>query len=145
MIISTRHCSLAAMAVIGLLGGLPANAETLTFKAELQGSQEVPPNDTKGSGAVTASFDTSSKQLTWEGNYTGLTASPTMAHFHGPADPGKNAGVALPIQASSPSFKGSATLTDAQAKDLMAGQWYVNLHTAAHPGGELRGQLKKGM
>ena len=36
---------------------------------------------------------------------------------------------------------GSATLTDVQAADLMAGKWYFNLHTAAHPGGEIRGQV----
>ena len=69
------------------------------------------------------------------------------AHFHGPAEPGKNAGVAdldfgKRQEFASP-FKGSVKLTDAQAADLMDGQWYVNLHTKANPGGELRGQLVK--
>ena len=56
----------------------------------------------------------------------------------------KNAGVAVPITgiATSP-VEGSATLTDAQAADLVAGKYYVNIHTAANPGGEIRGQVMK--
>ena len=69
------------------------------------------------------------------------------AHFHGPAEAGKNAGVQIWISEkgkplTSP-FKGSAKLTDAQAPDLMNGQWYVNIHTKANAGGEIRGQLEK--
>ena len=75
----------------------PARAETISFKADLKASEAVPPNDSKGTGAVTATYDTASKKLTWKGNYSGLTGPATMAHFHGPAEPGKNAGVAVPI------------------------------------------------
>jgi len=123
----------------------PARAETISFKADLKASEAVPPNDSKGTGAVTATYDTASKKLTWKGNYSGLTGPATMAHFHGPAEPGKNAGVAVPITPSTSPFENSANLTDAQAADLLAGRWYVNVHTAAHPGGEIRGQLVKGM
>jgi hypothetical protein len=66
-----------------------------------------------------------------------------MAHFHGPAEPGKNAGVAVPIPGTASPMNGSATLTDAQAADLMAGKWYVNVHTAENKGGEIRGQVLK--
>jgi hypothetical protein len=123
----------------------PALAETIAFKADLKASAEVPANDSKGAGTVTATYDTASKKLTWKGNYSGLTGPATMAHFHGPAEPGKNAGVAVPITPSASPFENSANLTDAQAADLMAGRWYVNVHTSAHPGGEIRGQLVKGM
>src|SRR5262245_44052293 len=41
-----------------------------------------------------------------------------------------------------PSFEGQATLTDARAADMMAGLWYLNIHTARYPGGETRGQLE---
>jgi len=75
----------------------PVFAETISFKAELKASEAVPPNDSKGTGTVTATYDTASKKLTWKGNYSGLTGPATMAHFHGPAEPGKNAGVAVPI------------------------------------------------
>lgn len=122
----------------------PTFAATIQFKADLKGSNEVPPNQTTGTGAVTAAYDTATMMLTWSGSYSGLTGPATAAHFHGPAEPGKNAGVVIPIPDHGSSFKGSAKLTDAQAADLMGGRWYVNIHTAANPGGELRGQLVKG-
>ena len=64
-------------------------------------------------------------------------------HFHGPAEAGKNAGVVLPIAPAKSRMEGSATLTDAQAADLAAGKWYVNVHTAANKDGEIRGQVLK--
>ena len=65
----------------------PALAETISFNAELKGSNEVPKNDSKGSGTLTAIYDTASKKLTWKGEYSGLTGPATMAHFHGPQTP----------------------------------------------------------
>jgi hypothetical protein len=139
----TLHSSIAALALTLCWVASPALAETVTFKAKLAAASEVPPNDSAGSGAVTVTYDTATKKLSWEGTYTGLTGNPTAGHFHGPADPGKNAGVVIPIAPSGSPFKGSADLTDAQAADLMAGKWYVNIHTEAHKGGELRGQVVK--
>jgi len=130
-----------------LASAAPSYAAAVTFKADLKASSEVPPNQSSGSGSVTALFDPASKQLTWEGSYSGLTGPVTAAHIHGPAEPGKNAGVVTWISEKGqpfPSpFKGSATLTDDQASDLMAGRYYVNIHTAANPGGEIRGQILK--
>ena len=45
--------------------------------------------------------------------------------------------------APGPEIEGNATLNDAQAADLVAGKYYVNIHTAANPGGEIRGQVTK--
>ena len=121
-----------------------AYAETLKFKASLDATQEVPPNDSKGKGTADLTYDTATKNLTWTITFDGLTGAATAAHFHGPAEPGKNAGVALQIgmNPTSPA-KGNATLTEAQAADLTAGRWYVNIHTGANRGGEIRGQVTK--
>jgi len=130
-----------------LASGAPSYAATTTFKADLKGSSEVPPNQTAGTGSVTATYDAATNELTWSGTFSGLTGPAAAAHFHGPGEAGKNAGVQVWISEkgkpfASP-FKGSAKLTAAQAADLMAGQWYVNVHTKANPGGEVRGQLVK--
>jgi hypothetical protein len=121
----------------------PAGAEVLTYNLTLTSSAEVPANDSTGSGKATVTFDTATKKLTWQGSYTGLTGPETAAHFHGPAEPGKNASVVVPFTAKSSPFQGSADLTDAQAADLMAGKWYMNVHTEAHKGGEIRAQVVK--
>jgi hypothetical protein len=131
------------LAIASLLSS-GALAETVAFKVNLSAQQEVPTNDSKGTGAADVTFDTATKALTWTVTYSGLTGEPTAAHFHAPAEPGKNAGVVVPIGNKPPSpAKGTATLTDTQASDLMAGRMYINVHTAAHPGGEIRGQVTK--
>jgi hypothetical protein len=87
-------------------------------------------------------YHTASKKLSWKGSYSGLTGPATAAHFHS-GEPGKNGGVAIPITPATSPLEGSATLTDAQAAELLAGKWYVNLHTEANKGGEIRGQVTK--
>ena len=107
----------------------------------LSGSNEVPPNASTAVGM--ARIDLSGMTLKWTVTYSGTTGPVTAGHFHGPAPAGANAGVVLPFTGSMASpIEGSATLTQAQLDQLKAGLWYVNLHTAAHPGGELRGQVK---
>ena len=126
----------------------PSQAAPMKFKADMSGASEVPAVQSAGKGAVTASYDQATKMLTWEGNFSGLSGPATAAHFHGPAEPGKNAAPAVWIsekgQNLSSPFKGSATLTDAQAADLEKGLWYANVHTDANKGGEIRGQVVKG-
>jgi hypothetical protein len=74
--------------------------------------------------------------------FTGLSGEVTGAHIHGPASPGENAGVVIPFMTGlSGTITGQTNLTSAQALDLAAGRWYVNIHTVAFPGGEIRGQL----
>ncbi|HEY4855835.1 MAG TPA: CHRD domain-containing protein [Xanthobacteraceae bacterium] len=119
-----------------------AKAEVVNLKASMNASSEVPPNSSNGTGTLTATYDTSGKKLSWKGSYSGLTGPATAAHFHS-GEPGKNGGVAVPITPSTTPFEGSATLTDAQAAELMAGKWYVNVHTDANKGGEIRGQVTK--
>jgi hypothetical protein len=132
--------TLAIGAAVAFAG--PAFADKM--KATLDGKSEVPPNTSAATGTADIDWDAASKKLSWKLTYSGLSGPATAAHFHGPAEPGKNAGVAVAIpNATSSPAEGSATLTDAQAADLAAGKYYVNVHTAANPGGEIRGQVMK--
>ena len=134
--------TLLATLAVGILFAGPAFAEK--FKATLDGKSETPPNTSAGTGTADIDWDAATKKLSWKLTYSGLSGPATAAHFHGPAEPGKNAGVAVAIpNATSSPVEGSATLTDAQASDLAAGKYYVNVHTAANPGGEIRGQVTK--
>lgn len=120
----------------------PASAEIVTFAAALSGAAQVPPANTPAIGMVEARFDTVSHMFSWQVTYSGLSGAPTAAHFHGPSFIGENAGVAVALQGGLGSpIVGSAVLTQDQASDLMAGRWYLNIHTAAFPGGEIRAQL----
>ena len=124
----------------------PTSAATIKLKADLKASNEVPPNDSKGSGSVDITFDEATKKLTWKGTYKDLSGPAIGAHFHGPAQSGKNAGILISIFAipNTPNqFEGSATLTDEQVGYLNAGMLYVNIHTDANQAGELRGQVTK--
>lgn len=133
---------IAALALGAIAWAGPASAEKL--KATLSGKSEVPATTSSGTGTADLDYDAASKKLSWTITYSGLSGPVTAAHFHGPAEPGKNAGVAVAIpNATSSPVKGSATLTDAQAADLLGGKYYINIHTAANPGGEIRGQVTK--
>ena len=137
---------LAGLMAVSIAAFAPAAfAEMVMYKADLKSSAEVPAVDSKGSGALTATYDTASKKLTYTATYKDLTGPATAAHFHGPADAKTNAGIVVPVAGAMASpLKGEATLTDAQAADLAAGKWYFNVHTAANKGGEVRGQVMKG-
>jgi hypothetical protein len=128
--------------LVGLAGGT-AQAEKVTLKADLKGSNEVPPNASPATGKAEATLDTATKELSWKVTYADLSGPAMGAHFHGPSEAGKNAGIALPFKTVQSPIEGTATLTDNQVADLLAGKWYANIHTGANPGGELRGQMMK--
>jgi hypothetical protein len=121
----------------------PCLAEQMKFKADMSASQVVPPNDSAGKGNAHVTFDTVSRRLSWTIEYSDLTGPVKAGHFHGPAGPGENAGVEVPLTKLKSPIEGSATLAKDQAKALLDGKFYVNLHTAAHPDGEIRGQVVK--
>ena len=99
--------------------------------------------DATPSGWALATYNPESMQLKWKINYSGLTGSPTKMHFHGPAVAGQPAGVDLGIgDFDESSSSGSAVLSNGQASDLNRGLWYLNIHTAANPPGEIRGQVE---
>lgn len=123
---------------------LAAHAATLTLKADLKASSEVPAKDSSGQGTLTATLDSESHELKYHVEFSGLTGPVVAAHFHGPAAEGVNAKPQVPVKApfTSP-LDGTVTLTTEQEKDLLDGKWYFNLHTTANPRGEIRGQVVK--
>ena len=142
-IISRRAALAAAFVLAGLTG---AYAAEIKYTAKLDGASETPPNDSKGTGMVDAQFDTATQKLSWTITYSGLTGAAIAAHFHGPAPVGKSAPPMVPITGNLASpIKGSAKLTEPEAKALADGMMYFNVHTAAHKPGEIRGQLMKAM
>lgn len=132
--------SLAAALSLCLLSHA-AWAEMVHFHATLNGASEVPPKTTQGKGEADATLDTNTHVLTYTITYSDLSGPATMAHFHGPADPGANAGVVVPFNPPTSPIKGSTTLTEAQQKELLDGKWYANVHTDANKAGEIRGQM----
>ncbi|MGH6986133.1 MAG: CHRD domain-containing protein [Caulobacteraceae bacterium] len=136
-------CAAAAAFALALAGS--AAAATLHFHANLTAAQETPPTTSAGTGTATVDLNTADRMLSWKVTYQGLSGPPTAAHFHGPAKPGKAAGVQVPLTGplASP-ISGSAKITASQERQLRAGDWYVNVHTAQNPGGEIRGQVLSG-
>jgi hypothetical protein len=139
---STAIAALALSLGLGACGMQPMMARHHAVSARLSAASEVPPVASSAAGTLEATLNPHSGVLNWTVTYADLSGPATGAHFHGPAMAGQNAGVVIPFTGnlSSP-IKGSATLTEAQQADLKAGRWYVNVHTAANPGGEIRGQL----
>jgi hypothetical protein len=73
-----------------------------------------------------------------------MSSEVSMAHIHGLAPKGMNAGVIVALQTTggtSGEFSGVGTLTDEQAQGMLDGLTYINVHTFQHPGGEIRGQV----
>jgi hypothetical protein len=134
---------LIAIAIIALaLGAPPTVAETTAFTAELNGSSQVPPTDSKARGKGDFTYDDTSKKLTWTITYWGLRDKAKSAHLHGPASEGANAHTMITVSPLQSPIKGAAILKDNQAKALTAGDMYIDVHSAKYPDGEIRGQLK---
>lgn len=138
-------------ALVGLAGLALAGSMTLvlaaplSFTVPLSGAHEVPPVETKGSGSADLIYDPATRVVTWTITFSGLPSEATMAHFHGPATAGKNAGVKVWLSgkgaAVASPIKGQATLSPEDAQAFLAGDMYINVHTKDHPAGEIRGQV----
>ena len=130
----------------GELRGQTVSQLSFTPNVLISGSQEVGPVVTAGGGAAAVVFNTSTNQLFWDVAYEGLTGTVTSAHFHGPAAAGVNAGVKVGLNPTTGTtagdFSGSTVLSNVDdINDLLNGLWYINIHTSAHAGGEIRGQV----
>ncbi|MBD0279433.1 MAG: CHRD domain-containing protein [Flavisolibacter sp.] len=137
------------------LGTATANNITMS------GAQEVPEVPTTATGTIQASYNRDTRTLEYTVTWTGLTGPAAAMHIHGPADPGTNAGILQNIIATG-SISGGATIANPgtaygtsgnisarafvdnvviKESDLLAGKYYINIHTAKYPGGEIRGNL----
>ncbi len=143
---STRsRCQRAELVTVALAISLAfpfsAFAASVAFRAELKGANMVPPTASSASGYVRATFDTQSRRLAWTGTVAGLSSKITRIAFHGPAGPAAAADVVQRIGSLS---GGSATLSDAEAAQLIGGYWNITIHTRSQPEGEIRGQVVRG-
>ncbi len=141
-----RRLLLAAAfaASLAACSSMPGMRTSMPVKAQLDGQQEVPPVSTSGTGRLEGSLDKDTNVFKWKVTHSGLSGPATAGHIHGPASRGQNAGVVIPFGNAASPIEGQQKLTAAQVEDLMAGRWYANIHTAAHPAGEIRGQLMVG-
>jgi hypothetical protein len=137
----SKKIQLAAL-VASALFTFSASAEVHTFTYDLDGAQSG--TSSTGTGSGTASYDDVSGIFSWNYNYSGLSGTVTVSHFHGPALPGVNGGVQVGVLTplNNPNI-GTATITPTQGADLINGLWYLNVHSTVNPGGEIRGQLTK--
>lgn len=138
-----------ALAVLAAFSFWPssAHATMYTYIVTLNESQALNtcdpnPAPAGGGGSGTVSYDSVTNMLSWNVTFSNLSSLPPIAaHFHGPAVPGVGAGIQVTIgDVTSPSV-GSAAITEGQEADLLAGLYYINYHTSACSGGEIRGQV----
>jgi len=140
--------SLLALAFAFVLGGwaAPAAAVLIPLTASLDCAQaETCGVGGTGTGSATISFDTDTRLLTWDVVWSGLSSAGFAAHFHGPALPGEDAGIVVdfggvPVGTSG-GHSGDATISETGAAELLAGLWYLNVHSANFLNGEIRGQV----
>lgn len=117
----------------------PVPNPNVAFAATLNGASESSPNNSTATGSSTATFNTDTKILTITTTYSGVTA--TLGHIHKGAI-GVAGGVVFPFtNLASPINLTTPPLDATQEADLMANLYYVNIHSAAFPAGEIRGQL----
>lgn len=138
MIMSNIKLTTATIAACAMLA-LPAVAEEMKFTADLTASAEVPPTESTATGTADVTVDTEAMTVSWMVTVQDLTGDATAAHIHGPAAMDENAGPVIDM--SDAIMEGSADITEDQMGELKDGKYYVNVHTAEYPDGEIRGQL----
>jgi uncharacterized protein (TIGR03118 family) len=114
----------------------------LRMLVTMNGASEVPA--VPGNGTATATLTFVGSRLLYTVNYSGLSSPASAMHIHGPADPTIGAGVLVPLTSptgTNGTVSGSVTLTPQNMAYLLAGQTYMNIHTANNSGGEIRGQI----
>ena len=129
----------AAIAAAMILAAPAAQAEMMTFTTELTAAAGVPPTASAATGTAEVTLDTEAKTVSWIYTHVGLSGDMTASHIHGPATATETAGPV--IDTTTETMEGTAAITDEQAAELIAGMYYLNVHTEMYPDGEIRGQL----
>lgn len=141
-----RSVLITGLVAIGATGCAPLRPSSKIdiYESTLSGAQEVPAVETPATGMAEVRLNTNTRLVQWRVTYSGLSGPATGAHIHGPAPAGQNAGVVIPFTGdlNAQPLTGERTLTPEQVAQLAGGLWYVNIHTARNPGGEIRGQLR---
>lgn len=123
------------------------NDSIVHFEGTMNGANEVPATPSTATGNVTGSFDPATKILTITVTYSGLSSNISMWHIHkgavGAGGPPLAGITSWGTMGASPFTWASPALDASQEADLMNNLYYVNIHTADHGGGEIRGQLTK--
>lgn len=121
------------------------NLPRTDFRADLSSAGEVPATDSKGEGYFTAVYRLSTKVLEYRINLVRLSGPVRQVGLYGPAAPDQNAVQVVPIDvpfyADRSTVNDGVTLTEQQAREILAGLWYVNVLTEKYPDGEIRGQI----
>jgi hypothetical protein len=117
----------------------------------LSGAQETPANPSAALGSMDVTYIKGTKTLSYKVTWSGLTGAPIAMHVHGLAPVGFAAPVfqtiisapnaAFPISGS---YSGTMLVDGIVVKEenLLAGMYYMNIHTPTYTGGEIRGQIK---
>lgn len=141
----TCRTFLAAMvSIAGLLLALTVQAANYEFNFPLEGSQEVPPSGSAGTGSCVVSLNDVTGAVSVDCSFSGLGSEAAAAHIHGLAPVGVNAGVLLalsPTAATSGTISGAGTLDASSTQGMINGETYINLHSQNISSGELRGQV----
>lgn len=119
-------------------------AQIHVIPVSLDSLQVGPPIVSAGTGTGTVTLDDVTGAVSVTGTYTGFTGTQTLVHIHGPAPPGVNAGVVVTLTGTggtSGTYSGAGVLSAPQITDMLNGQHYLNVHSTAFPGGEVRGQV----
>jgi len=129
----------------GPVVGQPVLFTDGVFTANLSGANEVPANSSTGIATGTFALDPVALTISYKLDVTGVI-SVTGAHIHA-GGPGVNGAVVFPLDTTT--WMGTVPVTAEQVAQmipmLLTGQFYVNIHTADYPGGEIRGQLSGSM
>lgn len=155
--------SIARLAVVGVAAAFAPAALAGVVSIgpfDLSGLQENPANASPATGLATLLLDTDTGDFTLDYSFANLIGTVTVAHFH-QAPMGSNGGVvywlaspgapnnlattlmspSMPVGVTAASASGSGILSPALVGQALAGNLYINIHTTAFAGGEIRGQV----